>query len=573
MNIRNFVIISHIDHGKSTLADRFLEVTETVAKDKIKPQMLDSMELEREKGITIKMAPVRMEWKDHIFNLIDTPGHVDFSYEVSRALACVEGAILLVDATKGIQAQTLSNFYAAQKANLIIIPAVNKVDLPSAAVDETAMELFELTGTEPLKISGKTGLGVEDLLKTVATQVPPAPKNDDENLKALVFDSLYDEHRGVIVYVRIFDGQVKRGDKIKFLGTKKESDVLEVGYFRPHRVSSQNLLSGEIGYIVTDLKSVGEGRVGDTIVSSQFSVASSQTPIPGFAAAKPMVYASFYPVSPGDYPLLRKALERTQLTDASLIFEPETIPALGSGFRIGFLGLLHLEIIFERVRREFDVELVATTPSVAYQPVTRNSKLEYNEPFVKLQVISPPQYLGAVMQLLHEHRGQGSQHETVGDRNIITAEIPLAEVIIDFYDRLKSVTQGYASMDYELIGYRESDLVQMDVLIAEEKVEPFSQLVHRSKLEKTARNITAKLKDLIPRQNFEVKIQAAVGAKIIAGERIAPLRKDVTAKLYGGDVTRKNKLLDKQKKGKARLKRFGKVDIPTDVFLNVLKRQ
>ncbi|MFY9484346.1 MAG: translation elongation factor 4 [Patescibacteria group bacterium] len=569
--IRNFVIISHIDHGKSTLADRLIELTGTVPKEKIKPQMLDSMELERERGITIKMAPVRMLWHGYILNLIDTPGHVDFTYEVSRALSCVEGAVLLVDATKGIQAQTLSNFRLAQAAGLTIIPAINKIDLPSADIASAQAALQALTGRVPLKISAKTGEGVTELIDRIIHDIP-APTDDEHNaFKALVFDSLYDEHRGVIVYVRVFDGGLAKGATLNFMATGATARVLEVGYFHPERRGALALAQGEIGYVVTDLKSLTEARVGDTVAEIQ-----NTEPIAGFREPKPMVYASVFPVSSADTPLLRKALDKLRLNDAAFQFEPAESKAFGPGFKLGCLGLLHLDIVKQRLEREFGLELVVTTPQVAYRKKSQISNLksqnDWEEPFVRLEIVTPPDYLGSILELINRHRGMVLTNNTISESLVIEGEAPLGEIIIDFYDELKSVSSGYATMDYELIDYRESDLVPLDVLVAEEKMEPFSQLIHGSKVNSIARRLVTRLKELIPRQNFEIKIQAAVGSKIIASERISPLRKDVTAKLYGGDVTRKNKLLDKQKKGKKRMRQFGRVEIPTDVFLNVLKR-
>ncbi|MBI3495338.1 elongation factor 4 [Candidatus Berkelbacteria bacterium] len=591
--IRNFVIVSHIDHGKSTLADRLIEYTGTVPKEKIKPQMLDSMDLERERGITIKMAPVRMmyhsqipisrlrgqakslaspaggQFQNYILNLIDTPGHVDFSYEVSRALACVEGAVLLVDATKGIQAQTLSNFHMAQKAGLTIIPVVNKIDLPTAQVEAVSEQLVQLVGDSiaPLHISAKSGEGIDVLLQAIIEHVLAPTGDAQKPLRALIFDSIYDEHRGVIAYVRIIDGTVTKGEKITLVASDFVTDVLEIGTFGPERTPQATLSAGAIGYIVTSAKSLTNVRVGDTITevqSANFKFQNQVQPIAGFQKLKPMVFASVFPVSSDNAPLLRRSLEKLQLNDASLVFQPTQSQAFGPGFRLGCLGLLHLEIIKERLEREFGLELVVTTPSVAYRG--------NQEPFLHLEVITPAEYLGAILELINRHRGTVSRTDALADRIVIAGMAPLAEIIADFYDELKSISRGYATMDYELADYRDSDLVQLDILVADEPVEPFSQTIHRSKIQQVGRRLVERLKDLIPRRNFEVKIQAAVGGKIIASERIPPLRKDVTAKLYGGDVTRKRKLLEKQKAGKARMKQFGRVEIPSEVFLNVLKR-
>lgn len=582
--MRNYCIIAHIDHGKSTLADRMLEVTGTV--EAARAQSLDLMDLERERGITIKLQPVRMKYaangQDCILNLIDTPGHVDFQYEVSRSLAAVEGAVLLVDATQGIQAQTLANLHLAKAHNLVIVPVVNKIDLPAAEPEKTALEIAELLDIDPdlvLFASGKTGEGVEELLQAIVERVPAPTVSSltaskqtalaNEPFRALIFDSLYDTYRGVVAYVRVVNGCVKRGDRIRLMATGKETDVLEVGSFGVGTYQAANQLrSGEIGYIITGLKEVNEARVGDTVTRLG---ALATEPLPGYQEVMPMVYAGLFTTSGDDYPLLRDALLKLKLNDAALIYEPETSKAFGFGFRCGFLGLLHLEIVKERLEREYNLSLVVTTPTVRYERYREGAKERIKEPFVRLEVIMPNSYLGSVMELVQSHRAIYINMEYVGDRVIVHYDVPLAEIIVNFYDELKSVSSGYASMNYQLLDWREEDLVDLDILIAEEPVEAFSQVAHRTKVDKRAKEIVERLKDLIPKQNFEIKIQAAVGGKIIASERISALRKDVTAKLYGGDVTRKNKLLEKQKKGKKKMKMLGKVEVPTTVFLELLK--
>jgi len=635
-NIRNFCIISHIDHGKSTMADRMLEITGTISKRNMQEQILDSMDIERERGITIKLAPVRMLWNDFILNLIDTPGHVDFAYEVSRSLAAVEGAVLLVDATQGIEAQTLSNLYQAIDHNLEIIPVINKIDLPAAQPDEVAEEVIKIIGCKKEDIiftSGKTGEGVRELLDRIVQTIPSpitkksnfakatldkqkidenqitndknldnsdleirnlpsdvlagsATKNDD-SLRALIFDSIYDPYRGVVAYVRVFDGEIKKGDKIYLIQTKSRGDAIEVGYFSPKFVPHTPLSSGEIGYIVTGFRSVEEARVGDTITLEKNQALS---PLPGYKKVLPIVFASIYCTEGGDYPDLKEAIEKLKLNDASLIFEPEQSPALGFGFRCGFLGLLHLDIVKERLEREYNLSLVISSPTVRYE-VTKTDKeeiviekpsdlptsgdyFEVREPWVKLEIFTPKEYMGAVMETIQSKRAVYKTTEYLDEvRVIVNYEIPLAEVIINLYDDLKSVSRGYASMNYETLEYRHADLDKVEILIAEEKVDALTFVVHKAKAQSEARRIVEKLKTLIPRQNFEIKIQAAVGAKIIASERISPFRKDVTSGLYGGDVTRKNKLLDKQKKGKKKMKSIGRVEVPTDVFIKVLRNE
>ena len=599
-NIRNFCIIAHIDHGKSTLADRFLELTGTVDKWNMKAQLLDQMELEQERGITIKLQPVRMEYKDYILNLIDTPGHVDFGYEVSRSLAAVEGVILLVDAAQGIQAQTLANYHLAVEQNLKIIPVLNKIDLPSARVEEVSQELIDLIGCskkEIIKVSAKTGEGVKELLEEIIKKIPAPKEKNEEVLKALIFDSVYDDYKGVVAYVRIMSGEVKRGDKILLMGTKKESDVIEVGYFKPNFVKCDIVKENEIGYIVTGFKDLSSCSVGDTITLLN---KPAERALSGYQESTPMVFAGIFCKEGIEPKELREGLEKIKLTDASLFFEPENSPALGLGFRCGFLGLLHLEIIQERLRREYALKLIVTAPSVAYKVKKKVGKEfvihspqelpqiteieEIKEPWVKIDIISPLEYLGGIMSLVTEKRGIYTTTEYLSsERIVLHYEIPLSAILTDFYDRLKSVTSGYASLNYELIGYRKCDVEKMDILIADELVDSLSVIVYRDVAFSVGKQIVKALKDVLPRQMFEVKIQAVLnyqkhgknkGGKIIASERISAMRKDVTAKLYGGDVTRKRKLLEKQKKGKKKMMGLGqgKVDIPTEAYLAVLKR-
>lgn len=574
-HIRNYCIIAHIDHGKSTLADRMLEVTGTV--EHARAQSLDTMDLERERGITIKLQPVRMKYnyngEDYVINLIDTPGHVDFQYEVSRSLAAVEGAILLVDATQGIQAQTLANLHLAKEHNLTIVPVVNKIDLPAAEPEKTALEIGELLDIDPdtvLFASGKTGEGVKEIIERIIEQVPaPQEQPTEAPLRALIFDSIYDTYRGVITYTRVVEGSIRRGDKMKMIVTQRETDVLEVGSFGVGSYNpSAELTAGEIGYIITGLKEVQEARVGDTATTT---ANPATEPLPGYRQVVPMVYAGLFTTSGDDYPLLRDALMKLKLNDSSLAYEPETSKAFGFGFRCGFLGLLHLEIVTERLEREYNLSLVVTTPTVNYHRIKDGAKEKIEEPFVRLEVITPNSYVGGVMELVQSHRGQYLNMEYLNDRVLLHYDVPLAEIIVSFHDELKSVSSGYASMNYQVLDWREEDLVDLDVLVAEEPVEAFRQVAHRSKVDKRAKEIVERLKELIPKQNFEIKIQAALGVKVIASERISALRKDVTAKLYGGDVTRKNKLLDKQKKGKKKMKMLGKVEVPTSVFLEMLK--
>ncbi|MDZ4221647.1 MAG: translation elongation factor 4 [Patescibacteria group bacterium] len=586
-DIRNFCIIAHIDHGKSTLADRFLELTKTVSKRDMKEQLLDTMELERERGITIKLQPVRMEYEGRILNLIDTPGHVDFSYEVSRSLQAVEGAILLVDASQGVEAQTLANLYLAMEQNLVIIPVINKIDLPAADVPKVTGELIKLLGVseeEILLVSGKTGLGVKELLDAVAERVPP-PQSTGDKTQALIFDSLYDDYRGVVAYVRIVNGAIKKGDIVHLVGSGRDTHALEVGTFKPQLNPKPELFAGEIGYIVTGFKEVGHARVGDTVTAPK----NPASALPGYKEVKPMVFAGIFPESGDEYPKLRDAMEEINLQDAALQFEQEQSKALGFGYRCGFLGMLHMEILAERLKREYGLHLVVTTPSVAYEIKTTDQKTiiihspqelpdsskieEIREPWVKAEIVTPKEYVGNLMSQISERHGLFGNTEYLDEsRVVLHFEIPLAGLITDFYDTLKSASSGYASMNYELKDYRKADIARLDILVAEEIVEAFSILVNRQDAYSTGKRIVSKLKDIIPKQQFVIKLQAAINAKIIAADRISALRKDVTKGLYGGDVTRKRKLLEKQKKGKKRMSSFGKVEIPPKAFLEVLKR-
>jgi GTP-binding protein LepA len=588
-HIRNFCIIAHIDHGKSTLADRLLELTGTVEKRQMKAQILDKMELEQERGITIKLAPVRMKYKDYELNLIDTPGHVDFSYEVSRSLEAVEGAILVVDASQGIQAQTLANVYLALAADLKIIPVLNKIDLPAADVEKVSAEVINLLGCtedEIIKISAKTGQGVEEVLERVVTDVTPPKGEADSATRALIFDSYYDDYRGVILYLRVVDGEFAKNSQIKMLATSAEGIALEVGYLNPEMKSSQKLVAGEIGYAVTNLKTTREAKVGDTV---GLAADASIEPLPGYKNVQPFVYAGFFPDSHENYQLLKDAVERLSLSDSALQYLPENSPVLGFGFRIGFLGLLHMDIVRERLEREYNLELIVTNPSTDYKVKTTSAEdidiksaaelpdmsivEEIREPWVKGEIVAPNEYVGAVLQLIVGARGH-QKHISYVDAQlaVIDFEAPLANLLTDFYDQLKSVTSGYGSFNYELDNYRSEDLVRLDFFVAGDKVDALSIMTHRTEADRLARNAVAKLKDTIPRQNFKVSIQAAIGGKFIAREDISAYRKDVTSGLYGGDVSRKKKVLAKQKKGKERMKRFGKVDIPAEAFAVMLKR-
>jgi len=587
--IRNFSIIAHVDHGKSTLADRLLEFTGAVSRRELKEQMLDTLEIERERGITIKLQAVRMEYKGYVLHLIDTPGHVDFSYEVSRALAACEGAILLVDATQGIEAQTVANFWKAVEQDLVIIPVINKIDLPVAQPERVKKQIEDILGLDPNEVilaSAKEGIGIEEILDAIIKRIPP-PKGDPQApLKALIFDSYYDPYRGAVAFVRIFDGEVKPGTKIRLFSTGKEFEVTEVGAQTPKMTKFEKLSAGEVGYIAASIKDVRDIRVGDTITDAK---RPAKEAVPGFRPAKPMVFAGLYPSEGYTFEELRDALEKYAINDAALYYEPESSPALGMGFRVGFLGLLHMEIVQERLEREYGVGLITTAPSVVYRVRFKNgtvkeiknpSELPENwglieaieEPFVSITIITPKEYVGSIMNLCQEKRGvQKSFRYLDPNTAILEYEMPLSEILLDFHDKVKSLSKGYASYDYEFIGFRKEDLVRLNVFINNEPVDALSFIVHRDKAYRRARQIVEKLKDVIPRQLFEVKVQAGIGSKIIASERIPPLRANVTAKCYGGDVTRKKKLLEKQKEGKKRLKQFGKVELPQEAFLSVLR--
>lgn len=586
--IRNFCIIAHIDHGKSTLADRMLEMTGTVQKRDMKTQLLDSMELEREKGITIKLAPVRMRYKGHDLNLIDTPGHVDFSYEVSRSLEACEGAVLVVDASQGIQAQTLANVYLAMAADLTIIPVLNKIDLPAADVPRVSQEIINLLGCKPediLKISAKTGEGVPEVLDAVVERISPPTGDEEKPTRALIFDSYYDDYRGVILYTRVVDGAIKKGDTIEMLATGANGLALEVGALSPTMKAEADIATGEIGYIVTNLKTTRDAKVGDTVTVKR---SRASAPLPGYQNVKPFVYAGFFPVSNEDYNELKEAVEKLSLSDSALQFEPENSPVLGFGVRIGFLGLLHMDIIRERLEREYNLDLVVTNPSTDYQVTqTTGEELdiksasdlpdptrinEIREPWINGEIVVPKEYIGSVIQLIVSKRGQQKNLSYIDERALISFEAPLANLLTDFYDQLKSVTSGFGSFNYELSGYKAEDLVRVDFYVAGEMVDALSLMAHRSESQRIGREVTAKLKEVIPRQSFEVSLQAAIGGKFIARENIGAYRKDVTGYLYGGDVSRKKKLLAKQAKGKKRMKRFGKVDIPSEAFTVMLKR-
>lgn len=587
-NIRNFCIIAHIDHGKSTLADRMLEITDTVQKRDMKSQLLDTMDLEREKGITIKLAPVRMKYKGHDLNLIDTPGHVDFSYEVSRSLEACEGAVLVVDASQGIQAQTLANVYLALAADLTIIPVLNKIDLPAADIPRVSAEIINLLGCSEediLKISSKTGEGVFDVLDAVVERIVPPQGEPDQPTRALIFDSYYDDYRGVILYMRVVDGTIKKGDAIEMLATGANGLALEVGVLSPTMKAEPDIGTGEIGYIVTNLKTTRDAKVGDTVTVKR---AHATEMLPGYKNVKPFVYAGFFPVSNEDYNELKEAVERLSLSDSALQFEPENSPVLGFGVRIGFLGLLHMDIIRERLEREYDLDLVVTNPSTDYQVLLKNgeevdiksasdlpdpSRIEsISEPWIKGEIIVPQEYVGSVIQLIVSKRGRQKNLSYIDERALISFEAPLANLLTDFYDQLKSVTSGYGSFNYELDIYKVEDLVKVDFYVAGEIVDALSLMVHRSESQRLGREVVNKLKEVIPRQNFQVALQAAIGGKFIARSDLSAYRKDVTTGLYGGDVSRKKKVLAKQAKGKKRMKRFGKVDIPSEAFTVMLKR-
>jgi GTP-binding protein LepA len=592
-NIRNFCIIAHIDHGKSTLADRLLQTTGTIADRDMQSQALDDMDIERERGITIKSHAIQMNYKqdgeEYILNLIDTPGHVDFSYEVSRSIAACEGALLIVDAAQGIEAQTISNLYLALEHDLEIIPILNKMDLPGAEPEEVTDQIVELIGCDPSDVipaSGKTGLGVENILKACVDRVPPPKGETDAPLQAMIFDSVYNSFRGIIAYFRIFNGELKKGDHVKFFNTEKEYYADEIGVLKMDMLPQKSVKTGDVGYIISGIKRADEVKVGDTITTVSNPCDSALT---GFEDVKPMVFAGVYPVDTDDYEELRASMEKLQLNDASLIFEPESSAALGFGFRCGFLGMLHMEIIQERLEREFDMTVITTVPNVSYKAYLRKEQklievhnptelpdpgvTEYvEEPYIKAQVITKGDYVGAIMNLCIDKRGElKNQVYLSQDRVEITFEMPLAEIVFDFYDRLKSVSKGYASFDYFPVGYKKSDLIKLDILLNADPVDALSALVHRSNAHELGKKICVKLKELIPRQQFEIPIQAAIGAKIVSRETIKALRKDVTAKCYGGDITRKRKLLEKQKKGKKKMRQIGRVEVPQEAFMAVLK--
>ena len=583
--IRNFSIIAHIDHGKSTLADRILELTHAVADRDMRAQVLDSMDLERERGITIKAQAVRVEWKGHQFNLIDTPGHVDFTYEVSRSLQACEGALLVVDAAQGIQAQTLANAYLAIENNLEIVPIVNKIDLPQADPDAAASEVADLIGDDAshvLRISAKTGEGVEDVLDAIIERVPPPAGDPDAPARALIFDSSYDQYRGVVAFVRVVDGRFSAREPLRAmaLGTRFEAE--ELGFFAPTRRETGVLEAGEVGYVITGLKDVSRLRVGDTITSER---RPASEPVPGYKDVKPMVFSGLFPTDSDDYPELRDALEKLKLNDAALFYEPETSQALGFGFRCGFLGLLHMEIVRERLEREFDLDLIVTAPNVAYRVKPPNGDWvevhtpsdmpneieEVEEPYIKASIIVPKEYVGAVMELNNDRRGRFDHMEYLSEARVhLTYELPLAEIVLDYYDALKSRTRGYASFDYDIIGFRPGKLVRVDVLVGGEPVDALSLIIHRDSAYDRGRMLVERLREEIPRQHFDVAIQAAIGARVIARETVKARRKDVLAKCYGGDISRKRKLLERQKAGKKRMKQVGMVEVPQEAFLAVL---
>ena len=591
--IRNFCIIAHIDHGKSTLADRLLEITHTLTPQQMKAQVLDDMDLEREKGITIKSHAIAMEYlaldgRRYELNLIDTPGHVDFTYEVSRSLAACEGAILVVDASQGVEAQTLSNYFLARDQKLSIVGAINKIDLPAARADDVALEIEHITGVPAehiCRLSAKTGLGVPELLERVISDVPPPSGHPDAPLRALIFDSKFDQYRGVVCLIRVVDGQVKAGDRIRFLSTGIEHEVTEVGTLRLKLEPQPLLHAGQVGYVVAGIRSVSDARVGDTLASAE---SPALEPLPGFRETQSMVFSGLYPIDAEQYEPLKEALSRLRLNDAALVYEPETSVALGFGFRCGFLGLLHLEIVQERLRREFQIDLIATTPSVEYRvlrtdgelikvdnpsqmPPTQNIE-EIEEPVVLAHVVTPTDYLGNIMKLCQERRGSFVDLVHLEEKRVRVAyKLPLGEIVLDFYDRLKSLSRGYASLDYEFTGFQQAEVVKLDILLNGDVVDALSGIVHRDKAYAYGSALCAKLKELIPRQMYQVAIQAAIGGKIVARETLGAMRKNVLAKCYGGDITRKRKLLEKQKEGKRRMKQIGTVEVPQEAFLAVLK--
>ncbi len=593
-HIRNFSIIAHIDHGKSTLADRILELTGAVDKHDMKDQLLDNMDLERERGITIKLNAVELKYRynneEYILHLIDTPGHVDFSYEVSRSLAACEGAILIVDAAQGIEAQTLANLYLALNNDLIIIPVINKIDLPNADIPKVKNELINILGFREEDIilcSGKTGEGVKDLLDAIITRITPPKKSDTTETKALIFDSYFDSYRGVIASVRIFSGEIRKGERIKMMATNAEYEVVELGVLTPKVKTLDRLVEGQVGWINASIKTIDTVKVGDTITTVKNA---AKEPLPGYQPMKPMVYSGLFPVEPNKFEPLKEALEKLKLNDASLVFEPETSEALGFGFRCGFLGLLHMEIIEERITREFGIDIIATSPSVIYEVLLTNGDqiyvdsptkmpdrakiAEIREPFITTNIFVPAEYIGAIMELCQDKRGIYKSIDYIDENRVnIHYDLPLSEIVYDFFDRLKSSTKGYASFDYELIGYKAQDLVKMDILINGETVDALSLIVHRDFAYQRGKKIVSNLKDIIPRQLFLVPIQASIGSKVIARESISPMRKNVLAKCYGGDVSRKRKLLEKQKEGKKRMKMVGSVEVPPEAFLAVLKTE
>ncbi len=604
-NIRNFCIIAHIDHGKSTLSDRLLEVTGTIDKRVMKDQVLDSMDIERERGITIKLAPARMVWKkgdvDYTLNLIDTPGHIDFNYEVSRSLASVNGAVLLVDATQGVQAQTIANLYLAVEENLEIIPVLNKIDLPAADVPTRKAELVKLLGCDPdsiLEVSGKTGAGVRELLDVIIDRIPSPEGSESKPPRAVIFDSAYDDYKGVVAYVRVMDGTFKKRDKLKLLATDADGEILEIGALTPKFSPLEELETGQIGYIVTGLKDIRACRVGDTITTSALPLTKGESegvvPLPGYREVRPMVFAGVFPAQGDEYGSLRDAMDRLKLNDAALVFEPEHSPALGYGFRCGFLGMLHLEILKERLSREFEIDLVVTLPSVAYHVYRSNashstydtvkSALDLpdpsfidhiDEPWAKVDIITPIDSIGNVMSLAQDRRGIYINTDYLSEgRALIHYELPLSAIIVDFNDKLKGASSGYASMSYEVFTYREADVCRLDISVADENVDAFAMIVYRNEAERVGRRVLEILKESIPRQQFVIKLQAMIGGKVVAGERISAMRKDVTSGLYGGDFTRKLKLLEKQKKGKKKMLAMGvgSVEIPSEAYMKVLKR-
>ncbi|HEY6584374.1 MAG TPA: translation elongation factor 4 [Gaiellaceae bacterium] len=583
--IRNFSIIAHIDHGKSTLADRILELTDTVSGREMREQVLDSMELERERGITIKAQAVRVPWKGHQLNLIDTPGHVDFTYEVSRSLQACEGAVLVVDAAQGVEAQTVANAYLAIENDLELLPVVNKIDLPQADPDRAAQEIAELIGGDPadvLRISAKTGEGVAEVLDAIVERIPRPAGEPGAPPRALIFDSSYDQYRGVVAFVRLVDGSFHTREPLQAMAQGTRFEAEELGFFSPTMRASDTLEAGEVGYVITGLKDVGRLRVGDTLTSVARPAAR---PLPGYKDVKPMVFAGLFPTDSDEYPDLRDALERLKLNDAALLYEPETSQALGFGFRCGFLGLLHMEIVRERLEREFDLDLLVTAPNVAYRVLTKDGEEvevhnpaemppeieRVEEPYIKASIIVPKEYVGPVMELATERRGRFDHMEYLSEERVVLIyELPLAEVVVDFYDQLKSRTRGYASFDYDIVGFREGDLVRLDVLIAGDPVDALSLIIHRDAAYGRGRALVDKLREEIPRQLFDVPVQAAVGSRVIARETIKAKRKDVLAKCYGGDITRKRKLLERQKAGKKRMKQVGAVEVPQEAFLAVL---